>query len=91
MTDDVLKSLGLARNVILSVPDFQFLIASLKQSDLVAMVPARLALNDGDLTIVESPVNLPDFELVMLWHERSHRDPAHQWLRTQFVLSTANI
>ncbi|MFQ9623623.1 MAG: LysR family transcriptional regulator, partial [Enterobacteriaceae bacterium] len=24
---------------------------------------------------------------LMLWHERWHRDPAHQWLRQQIVMS----
>jgi DNA-binding transcriptional LysR family regulator len=33
------------------------------------------------LQIVESPVDVPSHEMIMLWHERSHRDPAHQWLR----------
>lgn len=32
------------------------------------------------LQAVEPPVEVPGFEMVMLWHERSHRDPAHQWL-----------
>jgi DNA-binding transcriptional LysR family regulator len=24
---------------------------------------------------------VPGYEMTMLWHERRHRDPAHQWLR----------
>jgi DNA-binding transcriptional LysR family regulator len=31
--------------------------------------------------MVEPPVKGPGYEMAMLWHERSHRDPAHQWLR----------
>jgi DNA-binding transcriptional LysR family regulator len=31
--------------------------------------------------MVEPPVAVPGYEMAMLWHERSHRDPAHQWLR----------
>jgi len=35
--------------------------------------------------IVEPPVDIPGFDISMFWHERSHCDPTHQWLR-QFVL-----
>jgi len=85
ITDAVLKKQGLTRNVVLSVPHFQFLISSLKQSNLVALVPSRLVNNDPDLIVIKPPIDLPEFELVMLWHERLHHDPAHQWLRNQFL------
>ncbi|MFM2483257.1 LysR substrate-binding domain-containing protein [Celerinatantimonas sp. YJH-8] len=94
VTDTILQSLQMARNVVLSVPNFHFLIASLKQSDLVAMLPERLVCHDPELLVCEPPLALPSFELAMLWHERSHRDPAHQWLRQQFtkhVSEQANI
>jgi DNA-binding transcriptional LysR family regulator len=35
--------------------------------------------------VVESPVEVPGYEMAMLWHERSHRDPAHQWLRAHIA------
>ncbi|MBF9000259.1 MULTISPECIES: LysR family transcriptional regulator [Vibrio] len=89
-TDTLLKALGIERNVVLSVPNFYFLIDSIKQSDLVAMLPSRLVTNDPELQIIELPFTPPSFELVMLWHPRSHSDPAHQWLRDQ-VLNTALI
>jgi hypothetical protein len=31
------------------------------------------------------PVPLPGFDMLMLWHERLHRDPAHQWLRQHLL------
>lgn len=34
-----------------------------------------------NLEVVEPPLTVPGFEMLMLWHERVHRDPAHQWLR----------
>ncbi|WP_038177845.1 LysR family transcriptional regulator [Vibrio rhizosphaerae] len=87
VTDEILRQQGQHRNVVLSVPNFQSLITALKQSDLVALVPARLAVNDPELTTIAAPIDLPAFELVMLWHARSHHDPAHQWLRNQFLSS----
>ena len=81
ITDEVLAELGLARRVVLSVPHFLFMMSVLASTDLVAMVPARLVRDTGMLRVVEPPVDVPGYEMAMLWHERSHRDPAHQWLR----------
>jgi len=48
---------------------------------MVAMLPERLVRGTGALQVVEPPVEVPGYEMSMLWHERVHRDPAHQWLR----------
>jgi DNA-binding transcriptional LysR family regulator len=81
VTDEALAAAGLTRRVVLSVPHFLFVMSVLASTDLVAMLPARLVRNASALRVVESPVEVPGFEMAMLWHERSHRDPAHQWLR----------
>ncbi|MFT4046903.1 MAG: LysR family transcriptional regulator [Solimonas sp.] len=80
-TDAVLAAMGLVRRVVLSVPHFLFVMSALATSDLVAMLPSRLVRGNGALRLVEPPVDIPGFEMSMLWHERAHRDPAHQWLR----------
>ncbi|MNC56118.1 HTH-type transcriptional regulator SyrM 1 [compost metagenome] len=51
------------------------------KTDLVAMLPERLVRDSPEVQIAEPPVEIPGYELAMLWDERSHRDPAHQWLR----------
>jgi len=81
VTDDALAKAGLTRHVVLSVPHFLFMMSVLASTDLVAMVPSRLVRNTQTLQLIEPPVDVPGYEMVMLWHERSHRDPAHQWLR----------
>jgi len=48
-------------------------------------VPARLVADDPSLRVVEAPINVPGYQMVMLWHERVHRDPAHRWLREQIA------
>ncbi|MOA58940.1 hypothetical protein [Stenotrophomonas indicatrix] len=53
----------------------------LLRTDLVAMMPSRLVAQDPALKAVAAPIDVPGFEMVMLWHERVHRDPAHRWLR----------
>lgn len=86
-TDAALARHGLARNVVLSVPHFLFLEAALASTDLVAMLPARLVRGSRVLHAVEPPLEVPGFEMLMLWHERVHRDPAHQWLREHIAAS----
>jgi DNA-binding transcriptional LysR family regulator len=90
VTDEALSQLGLSRRVALSVPHFLFLAAALASTDLVAMVPSRLVRGNGALQVIDPPVDVPGFEMLMLWHERVHRDPAHQWLREQVVSSLAS-
>ncbi|EIT69504.1 MULTISPECIES: LysR family transcriptional regulator [Hydrocarboniphaga] len=87
VTDQALAALGLQRNVVASVPHFLLLCAMLATTDLVAMLPERLARTAPGLRVVEPPIEVPGFEIAMLWHERSHRDPAHVWLR-EFIAAS---
>jgi len=81
ITDEILAGRGLSRRVVLSVPHFLFMKTVLESSDLVAMLPARLAMANPALIVLPPPVALPGFEMSMFWPERVHRDPAHRWLR----------
>lgn len=86
--DTALGKLGLTRNVVLSVPHFLFLLSAIASSDIVALVPARLLLTgpkERALCVVEPPLEVPGFEMAMVWHERVHRDPAHVWLRERVI------
>ncbi len=87
VTDTTLAELGMARRVVLSVPHFLVLGSVLVSTDLVAMVPSRLVRDNKALQVVEPPIEVPGFEMLMLWHERVHRDPAHQWLREHIAQS----
>lgn len=80
-TDAALARVGMSRRVVLSVPHFLVLVALLENTDLVAMVPARLVHASKTLRVVAPPIEIPGYEMSMLWHERVHRDPAHRWLR----------
>lgn len=81
ITDSALAQFGLSRRVVLSVPHFLFVIQVLMTTGLVAMLPERLVRDNPALQLTEPPVTIPGFEMYMYWHERSHRDPAHIWLR----------
>ena len=87
ITDKVLAQAGMTRRVALSVPHFLFVISALISTDLVAMLPERLVRANPALRVVAPPVHIPGYDMAMLWHERCHRDPAHQWLRDHIAAS----
>jgi DNA-binding transcriptional LysR family regulator len=85
--DPALEAMGLARQVVLSVPHFLFLLSAVTHTELVALVPSRLVDRTSGLSVVEAPLDVPGFEMAMVWHERIHRDPSHVWLRERVVAS----
>lgn len=80
-TDKALEQLGRNRRVVLSVPSFLVLAKVLRSSDLIAVVPERLFLDDPTLVLMEPPVDILGFTKIAAWHERTHRDLGHQWAR----------
>ncbi|MFK0383017.1 LysR family transcriptional regulator [Agrobacterium sp. NPDC090273] len=81
VTDDALAAIGRKRRVVLSITSFLALPELLKTTDLIAVVPSRLVSNDPTLTTMAPPVDIPGFSKIAIWHERTHRDPGHQWFR----------
>ncbi|KAF1067273.1 MAG: HTH-type transcriptional regulator SyrM 1 [Pseudomonas citronellolis] len=83
VTDRALARLGRQRRVSLSVTSFLILLEVVRSSDLLAVVPARLLRDAPGLCALEPPLEIPGFTKVLAWHERTHHDPAHAWLREQ--------
>jgi DNA-binding transcriptional LysR family regulator len=82
VTDEALERIGRTRRVIASVTSFLILPDLLLASDLVAVVPGRLALHQTGLCMIEPPLEIPGFSKTLVWHERTHRNAGHQWLRS---------
>ena len=89
VTDTALGTLGRQRRVVLSLPHFLGAMSAVASSDLVAMLPQRLAAGRPDLQTFEPPLQVPGFEMGMVWHERRHRDPGHRWLREQVLAAVS--
>jgi transcriptional regulator, LysR family len=81
ITDDALAAIGRERRVGLSVSSFLVVPEVLAVSEMIAVVPRRLASTTEGFCLLVPPLPIPGFTKSMAWHERSHRDPAHQWLR----------
>lgn len=85
VTDEVLAESNLKRRVGISVNSFLVIPDILRLTDMIAVVPRRMIPIDSDLAIIPLPLNVPGFTKSMAWHERTHRDPAHQWIRALCV------
>ena len=74
--------MGLQRNVSLSVQNFIVLPELLEQSDLLTVVPERLITHLNNLKRFEPPpLEIQGFTKTLIWHERTHKDPAYRWVR----------
>lgn len=81
VTDDALADRGRERRVGLSVSSFLVLPEVLAISDMIAVVPERMAENRPGMFVCETPLPVPGFTKSMAWHGRAHRHPAQAWLR----------
>jgi DNA-binding transcriptional LysR family regulator len=82
--DSLLEQKGHSRSTVVLVPHFASVGFMVAASDLIATVPERLATRfrkHFKLQVLPLPLMMPRFRTMMLWHERSHTDPAHIWLR----------
>lgn len=80
--DRMLATSGQRRNVVLSAASFLFLPEIVQQSDLVALIPRRLAARRADqLAMVDLSWLAETFDIDLIWGERSHSHPGHRWLR----------
>ena len=67
--------------VAVSVTSFLLLNEVLRTTDLIAIVPRRLLTGVDGLTMMKPPIDIPGFDKIAVWHERTHYDPGHQWAR----------
>jgi DNA-binding transcriptional LysR family regulator len=84
LIDDCLARVGLHRKISLVLPNFLTTPWILEKADLLLCLPRRMAnkfVQLAPLKILPIPVDLPRYELMMLWRPSHERDQAHMWLR----------
>lgn len=81
VTDDALAAINRSRRVGLSVSSFLVLPEVLAVSDMIAVVPERMAENRSGMFVCDVPVDVQGFTKSMAWHARNHLHPAQSWLR----------
>ncbi|MFB9981681.1 LysR family transcriptional regulator [Mesorhizobium newzealandense] len=74
--DPMLVSDVLTAALVISTTDMVLIVPQLVAARLAAMLP---------LTVVDPPVQLPTYEIGLIWHERCHHDPGNSWLRREIA------
>ena len=86
--EEALERAGLARKIALRVPHFTVVPMVLERSDLILILPAKVARvyeRQGGFRYLPLPVQIPPADVAAHWHERFERDPGNRWLREQLI------
>ena len=92
--DQKLAELGMERRIKLIVPHFLSAPLIVAKTDMILSLPYRIAdqfTKIAPLVIFPVPLELPDYNLCMIWHPLRDKDPAHQWLRDKIIEICQNI
>src|SRR3954471_20129567 len=91
--EEALERAGLARRIALRVPHFTVVPMVLERTDLVLILPARVARvfeQRGKFKSLPPPVPIPPADVGVHWHERFDGDLGNRWLRDQVLDLFAN-
>lgn len=94
LVEEGLAQLGIHRNIVAKVPHFTVLPELLSQSDLLVILPSRVAnlyVVQGALKAMRLPVELPEFHVQVHWHRRQDTSIAHKWLVDETVRVLASL
>lgn len=85
LVDQALAQQGLQRKLALTLPQMFALPAVVARTCMTATVMKRVALSSAaspKLAFFPPPVALPEIVFHLIWHRRSDRHAAQQWLRS---------
>lgn len=84
IVDNVLASKGLTRSITVSVSNFATLPPMVVETNLIAVLPRRLAAKaDKELPVrmFELPFDVPTVESKLIWGRGANRSPMSAWFR----------
>jgi DNA-binding transcriptional LysR family regulator len=85
-TDAALEAIGRRRNVALSTSGFLIVPEIVSRSDMIALIPRRIADGWSDrVQVLEPPLHIPGFAIASIWHDRTTNHPAQSWLRDRLA------
>jgi DNA-binding transcriptional LysR family regulator len=92
--DDAVRAHGGKLRIVLGLQNFLTIPRVVAESDIVATLPRRLAevfVSQLPLQVIEPPLRLPRMRYAAYWHNRSHNDVGHQWLRRMLTETARDI
>jgi DNA-binding transcriptional LysR family regulator len=94
VVDDALAAVGRHRRIAAAIPHFLVVPYVIAGSDLVATLASRVAAMFSEtlgLVCAPPPLAIPKFQIALAWHERTHQDAPHRWLRDQLIAVAAEV
>ena len=88
VVDKAFWAAGIERRVAVRVAHTMGLTSMVSSSDLLVVVPHRLALACAALvtvSVLDLPIDIPKLNIAQYWHDRFHTDPGNRWLRGVFA------
>ena len=88
IVDRELTRRGVKRRIALRVPSFLGVARLVSETELLAIVPLRLAeafARQEAIAIHATPVPLPTYAVKLHWHSRFHAEPGSVWIRRQIA------
>lgn len=90
--NDALRGQGLVRNVVLTVPNFAAVFQAMRQTELVAFLPRKMAhLHGQPFKALNVTLDTPTTFVKARWHPRMNGDARHSWIREKMVETAANF
>jgi DNA-binding transcriptional LysR family regulator len=92
--DEKLAEMGRERRIKLIVPHFLSAPLIVAETDMILSLPSRIAeqfKKFAPLEIFPVPLELPSYDLAMIWHPLSDKDLAHLWLRDTIAIACKSI
>ncbi len=92
--DEKLTELGRERRIKLIVPHFLSAPLIVAETDMILSLPYLIAeqfKKYAPLEIFPIPLELPVYDLAMIWHPLYDKDLAHQWLREKVITTSKAI
>ena len=89
--DAVLKELGVKRRILLRLPHFLSAPLIVAKTDLILTLPRRIAMlfaEFANLSVLDPPIELDEFNYIQVWHKRRQHEPMHTWLRELIASQT---
>jgi DNA-binding transcriptional LysR family regulator len=92
--DEMLGKLQGKRRIFLRLPHFLSAVLIVAKTDLILTLPRRLAMlftEFANLSVLDSPIELDNFNYIQVWHKRRQHEPMHTWLRELIASQTQKI
>lgn len=86
LIEDALLNLGISRRIVIRTPYYTALPKLISGSDLVVLLPSRIAKiysSEHSVVAMPAPMDLPEFDVRAHWHPRHDANLEIQWLREQ--------